>query len=87
VQKTDKLVQMKIKNKQERQFKVGFVEDGSETEEDDSVKDLGPKIVILKHYFSYDEAVEFQKEEEVKEYFEQLEVELREKLLELIPSM
>ena len=71
--KADKLTQMRIKSKVEKQMMVTFNEEADDQEE---VHDSGPKIVILEGIFTLDEVVSGQEDS----FFEELENEILEKL-------
>ena len=102
VQKTDKLMQMKIKNKQESKLQVGFEEDFAPiaglTNADEAngdhhvvagVKDTGPKIVILEGIFTLDEVQESLQADQINEdqFFQDLEQDVQMQLENEISSI
>lgn len=91
VQKTDRLTQMKIKNKVEKQLQVGFYDENSDDEVNQIgiQKDSGPKIVIIEGMYTLDEvkAAEIEENLSSEEFFISLEKEIESQIFEEMPAV
>ena len=102
VQKTDKTMQMKIKNKQDEQLQVRFEEDtlplvGLINENqiqdisscDTGVKDIGPKVIILEGIFTTQEIEDAINLDNISldQFFKELEEDVQVQLENEIPSI